>query len=73
MLNDDLCDVRAQAVMAYFNMASRLLEKLSKETKSIKITTVFWNVASCSLVEINRRFRGAYCLRHRPDLGSKHL
>jgi hypothetical protein len=22
----------------------------------------FWNVASCRLVEIHRRFRGAYCL-----------
>jgi hypothetical protein len=25
---------------------------------------VFWNVASCSLVDINRRFRGAYCIHH---------
>jgi hypothetical protein len=25
---------------------------------------VFWDVASCSLVDINRRFWGAYCLRH---------
>jgi hypothetical protein len=32
--------------------------------------TVFWDVAPCSLVEINRRFRGAY----RPDDGgSNHL
>jgi hypothetical protein len=23
---------------------------------------VFWNVASCLLVDTNRRFRGAYCL-----------
>jgi hypothetical protein len=26
--------------------------------------TVFWDVAPCSLVEIDRRFRGAYCLYH---------
>jgi hypothetical protein len=26
--------------------------------------TVFWNVAPCNLVEIDRRFRGAYCLHH---------
>jgi hypothetical protein len=24
--------------------------------------TVFWDVASCSLVAFDRRFRGAYCL-----------
>jgi hypothetical protein len=26
--------------------------------------TVLWDVASCSFVEIDRRFRGAYCLHH---------
>jgi hypothetical protein len=26
--------------------------------------TVFWDVVSCRLVEIDRRFRGAYCLHH---------
>jgi hypothetical protein len=26
--------------------------------------TIFWDVASCSLVEIERRFTGAYCLHH---------
>jgi hypothetical protein len=25
---------------------------------------VFWDVAPCSLVEIDRRFRGAYCLHN---------
>jgi hypothetical protein len=29
--------------------------------------TVFWDVALCSLVEIDRRFRGAYCLHHQDD------
>jgi hypothetical protein len=24
--------------------------------------TVFWDVAPCSLAEVDRRFRGAYCL-----------
>jgi hypothetical protein len=32
--------------------------------------TVFWDVAPCSFVEIDRRFRGAYCLQHQ---GSKHI
>jgi hypothetical protein len=25
---------------------------------------VFWDVAPCSLLEIDRRFSGAYCLHH---------
>jgi hypothetical protein len=29
--------------------------------------TVFWDVAPCSVVEIDRRFRGAYCLHHQGD------
>jgi hypothetical protein len=29
--------------------------------------SVLWDVASCSLVEIDRRFRGIYCLHHRPE------
>jgi hypothetical protein len=37
---------------------------------------VFWDVAPCSLVDIDWRFRGVYCLHHRyrpGDGGSKHL
>jgi hypothetical protein len=37
---------------------------------------VFWDVAPCSLVAIDLRFRGAYCLHHQGDLhddgGSRH-
>jgi hypothetical protein len=29
--------------------------------------TVFWDVVPCSLLEIDRRFRGAYCLHHQDD------
>jgi hypothetical protein len=29
--------------------------------------TVFWDVAPCSLVEIDRRFTGAYCLHYEGD------
>jgi hypothetical protein len=28
---------------------------------------VFWDVVPCSLVEIDRLFRGAYCLHHQGD------
>jgi hypothetical protein len=42
---------------------------------SMKIT-VFWDVAPCSLVKIDRRFRGAYCLHfrsHRSDGEDRYL
>jgi hypothetical protein len=32
--------------------------------------TAFWDVAQCNLAEIDRRFRGAYCLHHQ---GTRHL
>jgi hypothetical protein len=34
--------------------------------------TALWDIASFNLVEVDRRFRGAYCLHHegnRPDHG----
>jgi hypothetical protein len=41
--------------------------------KSIKMA-VFWDAASCSLVDTDRSFIRIYCLYHRPDDGgSKHL
>jgi hypothetical protein len=33
-------------------------------------TTAFWDIAPCILVEIDRRFRGAYCLHHQGDESS---
>jgi hypothetical protein len=40
---------------------------------NVKITA-FWDVAPCSVVEIGRRFKGAYCLHHQGDDGSStHL
>jgi hypothetical protein len=36
--------------------------------------TAFWDIAPCSLIEVDRRFRGAYCVHHQgDDGGSKHL
>jgi hypothetical protein len=32
-------------------------------------TAVFWDVASCSLVDVYRRFRGVWCLHHEDDGG----
>jgi hypothetical protein len=33
---------------------------------TFKKMAVFWDVASCSLEDIDRRFRAAYCLHHHP-------
>jgi hypothetical protein len=30
----------------------------------------FWDVAPCSLVEVDRRFKGAHCLHHQGDDGT---
>jgi hypothetical protein len=35
----------------------------------MKFIRVIWDVAPCSHVEVDRRFRGAYFLHHRPDQG----
>jgi hypothetical protein len=35
--------------------------------------TVFWDVVPCSLVKVDRRFRGAYCLHHEGDEGRENL
>jgi hypothetical protein len=29
---------------------------------------VFWDVLPCSQIDVDRRFRGAYCLHHQGDL-----
>jgi hypothetical protein len=38
----------------------QLLVAYTEDTK----VAVFWDVAPCSLVEVYRRVRGAYCLLH---------
>jgi hypothetical protein len=48
----------------YTNIAKVLIQVLT--TTSMKMV-IFWDVAACSLVDIDRRFRGAYCLHHRPE------
>jgi hypothetical protein len=35
--------------------------------KTSVMMTVFWDVALCSLVEIDGRFAGAYCFHHQSD------
>lgn len=38
--------------------------------EGLRKPTVFWDVEPCSLVRIDRRFRGSYFHHHRPDDGS---
>jgi hypothetical protein len=59
-----------ERIDAVTNLYKMLLGK--SEWNRMKMT-VFWDAVPCSLVEVYRRFRGAYCLHHRPDGGSKHL
>jgi hypothetical protein len=42
----------------------REISQVSKENNEV----VFWDVASCSLIDIGRRFRNVYCFNHQsPD------
>jgi hypothetical protein len=48
--------------------------KSSASSNLLPVMAVFWVVALCSLVEVYQRFRGPFCLHHRPDDGgSKNL
>jgi hypothetical protein len=54
------------------------VERLQVLTAAIMKIRAFWDVAPCSLVGVERRFRGAYCLHHQGDEcpndgGSTHL
>jgi hypothetical protein len=40
---------------------------------SVTKVIAFWDIAPCSLLEIDRLFRGAYCICHRSDGSSAHL
>jgi hypothetical protein len=41
-------------------------KKEMNKTITMKFS-VFWDVAPCSEVDVDRRFRGAYCLHHQGD------
>jgi hypothetical protein len=43
-------------------------------TAASRTMTAFWNIVPCSLVEVDRRFRGAYCFHHQEnDEHTTHL
>jgi hypothetical protein len=58
--------------MSLLRVVQPLLASLSCLTNmSPKKFRAFWDVAPCSHVEVDRRFRGAYCFYHQgPDDGS---
>jgi hypothetical protein len=35
--------------------------------------TALWYIAPCSIVEVDRRFRGAYCLRRQGDESRRNI
>jgi hypothetical protein len=61
---------------ALFSLHSNISSSLYAIFICLKMET-FWNIALCSLVEIDRRFRGTYSIHHpgdRPDVGGRtHL
>jgi hypothetical protein len=46
---------------AHYNVRFQVLMAASMKIRA------FWDVAPCSLVGIDRRFRGAYCLHHQDE------
>jgi hypothetical protein len=48
-------------------MKSCMLLGLQSRNKLLLKFRVFWDVLPCSQVDVNRRFRGAYCLHHQRD------
>jgi hypothetical protein len=47
-------------------LSERRLGRTSWSTFTMKITA-FWDTEQCSLVRVDRRFRGAYCLNHQGE------
>jgi hypothetical protein len=45
------------------------LVQVTKQLNMSMKMAVFWDVAPCSLVEIDQRFRRLYCLHHHVDVG----
>jgi hypothetical protein len=65
-----LCDlVEGQPVVRQREQAILRVRFQVLTASSMKMTA-FWDMASYSLIEVNRRLRSAYCLRHQGDGGS---
>jgi hypothetical protein len=60
--NEELCDL----YMSLNIVRAMKCSEISGSDGGEKMT-VFWDFAPRSLVEVDRRFRGAYCLHHQGD------
>jgi hypothetical protein len=61
-----LCSVVGFVIITGKNLGSdtMVLVRFQVLTAESMKTTAFWDVARCSLIEVDWRFRGAYCLPH---------
>jgi hypothetical protein len=59
--------VRPIWAQRHYFLETQLGEISSSHVASMKLT-VFWDVASCILVEVYRHFRGAHCAHHKGAL-----
>jgi hypothetical protein len=58
--------------MSLYNVVRNnvILCRLETSQNTLK-TRAFWDIAQCSLAEVDRRFRRAYCLHHQGDRSSE--
>jgi hypothetical protein len=58
------------SILVFFQLLKTLKNyvRLLVLTTASMIKAFFWEVAPCSLIKFNRRFRGAYCLHHQGAL-----
>jgi hypothetical protein len=64
-LNCHCCFPRCGSVIGLVNVVTHV--RIQVLTAARVKMTAFWDTAPCSLVEVDRRFRRAYCLEHQVD------
>jgi hypothetical protein len=64
--------VFSEALFWCLSITDKILLSQTGETVEGKMMSAFWNIEPCSLVEVHRRFGGAYCLHHHCNGHSSH-
>jgi hypothetical protein len=54
----------SQPTRLLFPHTDQVSHSYKTSSSNKKMMTAFWDIASCSLVKVGRRFTGAYCLHH---------
>jgi hypothetical protein len=67
---DASLQLTSQTSKAFYTTAALLTADLSLWERTVQ-ADFFWDVGPCSLVKINRRFRGVYCLHVQYDKASE--